>query len=67
MILKPKEQKLIKVKAPFIDEISGMAIVLCNAGCTYISIVYGISVSHAIQMSTALTQPLVQVLLPTDK
>ena len=27
MILKPKEQKLIKVKAPFIDEISGLAIV----------------------------------------
>ena len=26
IILKPKEQKLIKVKAPFIDEISGMAI-----------------------------------------
>ena len=27
MILKPKEQKLIKVKASFIDEISGLAIV----------------------------------------
>ena len=27
MILKPKEQKLIKVKAPFIDKISGLAIV----------------------------------------
>ena len=26
VILKPKEQKLIKVKAPFVDEISGMAI-----------------------------------------
>ena len=26
-ILKPNEQKLIKVKAPFIDEISGLAIV----------------------------------------
>ena len=26
MILKPNEQKLIKVKAPFIDEISGLAI-----------------------------------------
>ena len=26
-ILKPKEQKLIKVKAPFIDEISGLAII----------------------------------------
>ena len=27
MIIKPKEQRLIKVKAPFIDEISGLAIV----------------------------------------
>ena len=27
VILKSKEQKLIKVKAPFIDEISGLAIV----------------------------------------
>ena len=27
MILKPSEQKLIKVNAPFIDEISGLAIV----------------------------------------
>ena len=27
IILNPKEQKLIKVKAPFIDEISGLAII----------------------------------------
>ena len=27
IVLKPKEQKLIKVKAPFIDKISGLAIV----------------------------------------
>ena len=27
MVLKPKDQKLIKVKAPFIDEISGLAII----------------------------------------
>ena len=27
MILKPSEQRLIKLKAPFIDEISGLAIV----------------------------------------
>ena len=25
--LKPKEQKLVKVEAPFIDEVSGLAIV----------------------------------------
>ena len=29
MILKPKKQKLIKFKAAFIDEISGLAIVKC--------------------------------------
>ena len=33
-ILKPKEQKLIKVKAPFIDEISGLAIVKIFDGGT---------------------------------
>ena len=27
VISKPNEQKLIKVKAPFVDEISGMAII----------------------------------------
>ena len=27
IVLKPKEQKLIKVEAPFIDEISGLAII----------------------------------------
>ena len=27
IILKPKEQKLIKVEAPYLDEISGLAII----------------------------------------
>ena len=27
IVLKPNEQKLLKVKAPFVDEISGMAII----------------------------------------
>ena len=27
MILKPNQQKLLQVKAPFVDEISGMAII----------------------------------------
>ena len=35
MILKPKEQKLIKVKARFIDEISGLAIVKMLDGGTH--------------------------------
>ena len=35
MILKPNEQKLVKVKAPFVDEISGMAIIKIIDGDTY--------------------------------
>ena len=35
MILKPKEQKLVKVKAPFVDEILGMAIIKILDGGTY--------------------------------
>ena len=34
-VLKPKEQKLIKVKAPFTDEISGVAIIRILDGSTY--------------------------------
>ena len=33
--MKPNEQKLIKVKAPFVDEISGMAIIKILDGRTY--------------------------------
>ena len=35
VILKPNEQKLMKVKAPFVDEISGMVIIKIIDGCTY--------------------------------
>ena len=35
IMLKPKEQKLIKVKAPFIDEIWGLAIIKILDGSTY--------------------------------
>ena len=35
MILKPNEQKFLKVKAPFVDEISGMAIIKIIDGGTY--------------------------------
>ena len=35
IILKPKEQKLIKVKALFVDEISGLAIVKVLDGGTH--------------------------------
>ena len=35
VVLKPKEQKLIKVKAPFIDKISGLAITKILDGSTH--------------------------------
>ena len=35
IVLKPNEQKLVKVKAPFADEISGMAIIKILDGSTY--------------------------------
>ena len=35
VILKPNEEKLIKVKVPFVDEISGMAIIKILDGGTY--------------------------------
>ena len=35
IVLKPKEYKLIKVKAPFIDEVSGLAIIKILDGSTY--------------------------------
>ena len=35
IVIKLKEQKLIKVKAPFIDEISGLAIIKILDGSTY--------------------------------
>ena len=35
ILLKPDEQKLLKVRAPFIDEISGLAIIKIIDGSTY--------------------------------
>ena len=35
IVLKPNEQKAVKVKVPFIDEISGMAIIKILDGDTY--------------------------------
>ena len=35
IVLKPKEQKMIKIEAPFIDEISGLAIIKILDGSTY--------------------------------
>ena len=39
VILKPNEQKLVKIKAPFVEEISGMTIVKIIDGGTYSTLV----------------------------
>ena len=46
VILKPNEQKLIKVKAPFIDEISGMAIIKILDGGTYSTLLIKLKFMH---------------------
>ena len=35
VILKPNEQKLIRLKAPFVDEFSGIAMIKFLGGCTH--------------------------------
>ena len=46
IMLEPKEQKLIKVKAPFIDEISGLAIIKIWDGSTYSTMVLNLKFMH---------------------
>ena len=46
VILKPNEQKLIKVKAPFIDEISGMAIIQILDGGTCSTLLIKLKFMH---------------------
>ena len=48
MILKPKEQRLIKVKAPFIDEISGLSIVKILDGGTHSTLLITFTQNKAI-------------------
>ena len=45
-MLQPKEQKLIKVKAPFIDKISGLAIIKILDGSTYSTILLKLKSMH---------------------
>ena len=47
IILKPNDQKLIKVKAPFIDEISGMAIIKILDGGTYSTLLIKLKFMHS--------------------
>ena len=46
IILKPREQMLIKVKAPFIDEISGLAIVKILDGGTHSTFLIKLKFTH---------------------
>ena len=46
-MLKPKEQKLIKVKAPFIDEISSLAIIKILDGSTHSTMLLKLKFIHS--------------------
>ena len=46
IILKPNNQKLVKVEAPFIDEISGMAIIKILDGGTYSTLLIKLKFTH---------------------
>ena len=46
MILKLNEQKLVKVKAPFVDEISGMAIIKIIDGGTCSTLLIKLKFTH---------------------
>ena len=46
IILKLDEQKLVKVKAPFIDEISGLAIIKIIDGGTYSTLLTKLKLTH---------------------
>ena len=46
VILKPNEQKLVKVKAPFVDEMSGMAIIKIIGGGTYSTLLIKLKFTH---------------------
>ena len=45
-MLKPKEQKLIKVKVPIIDEIPGLAITIILDGSTYSAMLLKLKFMH---------------------
>ena len=46
VILKPDEQKLVKVKAPFVDKISGLAIIKIINGRTYTTLLVKLKFTH---------------------
>ena len=46
VVLKPKEQKLIKIEIPFIDEILGLAIIKILDGSTYSTMLIKLNITH---------------------
>ena len=48
IILKPDEQKLVKVRAPFIDEISGLSIIKIIDGGTYSTLLIKFTCNKAV-------------------
>ena len=50
IVLKPKEQKLIKVKALFIDEISGLAFIKILDGSAYRTMLITLNFIHNVSM-----------------
>ena len=46
IVLKPNEQKLVKVKSPFTDKISGMAIIKILDGITHSTLQIKLKVTH---------------------
>ena len=46
IVLKPNEQKLVKVKAPFVNQISGMAIIKILDGGTYSTLLIKLKFMH---------------------
>ena len=46
IVLKPNKQKLVKVKAPFVDRISGMAIIKILDGGTYSTLLIKLKFMH---------------------
>ena len=46
IVLKPSEQKLVKVKAPFADELSGMAIIKILDGSTHSTLLIKLKFMH---------------------
>ena len=66
-MLKPKEQKLIRVEAPFIDEISGLAIIKILDKTTHSSMMLKLKFTHNSAMLDIINNSLDTIILdPKD-